>query len=148
MANETSSQPVAPHPLPEARHHDEIEWMVQRFPGQTCKMMFHPTPERPSVPNAGLVRYEPGAWHPLHSHGFAQVWYILEGEFQYGGKLHRPGTMLFHPDPHTEPNLTTTTGGTILYVQYMGPATRQAPIYDGRFNLKERRPVEAERTDI
>lgn len=137
-----------PHAGPEARHPDDMDWMVQRFPGQTCKMVFHPTPERPSEPNAGLVRYAPGAWHPVHSHEFAQVWYILEGEFNYGGRMYGPGTMIFHRDPHTEPELRTSTGGTIVYVQYMGPTTRQAPIYDGRFNLKERRAVENERTDI
>lgn len=136
------------HYLPEASHPDDMDWAVQRFPGQTCKMLFHPTPERPSEPNAGLVRYEPGAWHPRHSHDFAQIWYILEGEFQYGDALYRQGTMIFHPDPHTEPELKTETGGLILYVQYPGPNTGQAPIYDGRFNLKERRDVQTERTDI
>jgi hypothetical protein len=30
-------------------------------------------PERPTEPNAGLVRYEPGSHHPLHKHDFAQV---------------------------------------------------------------------------
>lgn len=136
------------HNPPEFSHVDSVEWKVQRFPGQTCKMMFHPRPERPTEPNAGLVRYAPGAWHPIHSHDFAQVWYILDGEFEYGGALHPAGTMIFHPDPHTEPALSTKTGGTILYVQYPGPTTKGAPIYDGRFNLTERRPVIEEPTDI
>jgi quercetin dioxygenase-like cupin family protein len=30
------------------------------------------------------VRYEPGSHHPLHKHDFAQVWYILEGQFSAG----------------------------------------------------------------
>ena len=142
------STAINPHPFPTAVHVDSLDWAVQRFPGQTCKMLFHPRPETPNEPNAGLVRYEPGAWHPMHSHDFAQVWDILEGEFQYGDKTHGPGTMLFHGDPHTEPELKTETGGLILYMQYPGPNTKQAPIYDGRFNLKERRPVSEERTDI
>jgi mannose-6-phosphate isomerase-like protein (cupin superfamily) len=37
--------------------------------------------------------------HPEHCHGFAQVWYILSGEFTIEGKLLKAGTMLFHPDP-------------------------------------------------
>jgi len=57
-------------------------------------------------------------------------------------------TMLFHGDPHTEPALRTDTGGVIIYVQYPGPNTGKAPIYDGRFNLEARRPVEEERTDV
>ena len=134
--------------LPEARQVNDQDWMVQRFPGQTCKMLFHPNPERPTEPNAGIVRYEPGAWHPRHSHDFAQVWYVLEGTFQYGEATYGPGTMIYHPDPHTEPEMRTETGGAILYVQYMGSTTREAPIYDGRFNLTKRRPVELERTDV
>ena len=73
---------------------------------------------------------------------------MLEGTFQYGDATYGPGTMIYHPDPHTEPEMRTETGGAILYVQYMGPTTREAPIYDGRFNLTKRRPVELERTDV
>lgn len=94
------------------------------------------------------MRYDPGACHPLHNHDFAQVWYILEGEFEIGGKRHGPGTMLFYPDPHFEPEMKTETGGLMVLVQYPGPATGGRPIYDNRFNLKERRPVSEERTDI
>src|SRR5271154_1736438 len=54
--------------------------------------------DRPTEPNAGFVRYEPGAHHPLHRHDFAQVWYILEGDFTIGGRTFGPGTMLHHPD--------------------------------------------------
>ena len=64
---------------PEYRHIDEQPWETIRWPGQESKMMFHPRPERPTEPNAGLVRYEPGSHHPRHRHDFAQVWYILEG---------------------------------------------------------------------
>jgi quercetin dioxygenase-like cupin family protein len=45
---------------------------------------------RPTEPNAGLVGYEPGAHHPWHKHAFAQVWYILEGEFRIGARKRRP----------------------------------------------------------
>lgn len=134
--------------FPEASNISDLDWKLQRFPGQDCKMMFHPRPDRPTEPNAGIVRYEPGAWHPQHNHDFAQIWYVLEGTFKYGAHTYGPGTMIYHPDPHTEPEMHTETGGQILYVQYMGPQTREAPIYDGRFNLTERKAVELERTDI
>jgi hypothetical protein len=101
-------------------HRDEREWETIRWPGQTGKMLFHPRPERPTEPNAGIVRYEPGARHPLHHHDFAQVWYILEGTFSIGG---------------------------MLFVQYPGPSTGGKPIYDGRFNMKARKAVDEERTD-
>ena len=66
----------------EAVRESEREWETIRWPGQTGKMLFHPRPDRPTEPNAGIVRYEPGSHHPRHNHDFAQVWYILEGEFE------------------------------------------------------------------
>jgi hypothetical protein len=133
---------------PIARHVDEMNWETIRWPGETGKMLFHPTPEQPTLPNAGLLRLAPGAHHPLHRHDFAQVWYILEGEFDIGGKSYGPGTMLFHGDPHYEPELNTRTGGLMLIVQYPGPTTAGRPIYDKRFNMAERRAEAEERTDV
>ena len=128
----------------EALHSDALEWQMARFPGQSTKMMFRPRADRPTEPNAGLVRYDPGATHPLHAHDFAQVWYVLEGEFELGGEVYGPGTMIYHPDPHYEKVLKTESGGIILYVQYQGPTTGAAPIYDGRFKVEERKPEEEE----
>src|SRR5713101_437510 len=71
----------------EARHIDDMDWETIRWPGETGKMLFHPRPERPTEPNAGILRLEPGAHHPIHNHDFAQVWYILKGEFTIDGKL-------------------------------------------------------------
>jgi len=130
------------------RHVDEMGWQTIRWPGETGKMLFHPSPENPTHPNAGLLRLEPGAHHPWHRHDFAQVWYILEGEFTIGGRSCGPGTMIMHPDPHFEPELTTATGGLMLIVQYPGPTTGGRPIYGGRFDMAERRPVTEERTDL
>ena len=48
------------------RHRDELEWETIRWPGETGKMMFHPRPERPTEPNAGILRLAPGAHHPVH----------------------------------------------------------------------------------
>ncbi len=46
-------------------------------------------PPEPATAQRGLVRYEPGSHHPFHKHDFAQVWYILEGEFQIGDRCTR-----------------------------------------------------------
>ena len=135
------------HHVHECRHLDDMQWEVQRFAGIESKMLFHPRPERPTEPNAGILRYAPGSGHPVHSHHFAQVWYILEGEFDIGGKMYGPGTMVFHPDPHVEQLLHTRTGGQILFVQYQGPTTGKRPIYDGRFNLVRHADLEKERLD-
>jgi len=134
----TAHQPM------EAVHIDDRPWETLRWPGQWSKMLFHPRPERATEPNAGLVRYEPGSHHPLHKHDFAQVWYILEGEFQIGERTYGPGTMLFYPDPHWEAPLSTSTGGLMLFVQYQGPTTGGRPVYDGRFNMTARKPIAEE----
>jgi MFS family permease len=42
----------------------------------------------------------------------------------------------------------SVTGGLMLFVQYPGPTTGGRPIYDGRFNMKARRPVEEETVDV
>ncbi len=130
------------------RHINEIEWETIRWPGETGKMLFHPSAEHPTAPNAGLLRFAPGAHHPRHRHDFAQVWYILEGEFRIAGRRCGPGTMLYHGDPHYEDELTTETGGLMVIVQYPGPATGGRPIYEDRFNLSARRDLAAERTDL
>ena len=48
----------------EIRHRDDIDWETIRWPAETGKMLFHPRPERPTEPNAGILRLEPGAHHP------------------------------------------------------------------------------------
>jgi hypothetical protein len=74
-------------------------------------MLFPPGSEQPTAPIAGILRLEPGAHHPEHHHGFAQVWFILKGAFTIDGRLCPPGTMLYHPDPHFEGTFQTATGG-------------------------------------
>ncbi len=136
------------HQRYEIKHRDDLEWETIRWPGETGKMLFHPRPERPTEPNAGILRLAPGAHHPVHNHEFAQVWYVLEGVFTIDGQEIRPGAMIFHPDPHFEGEFSTETGGEILIVQYPGPTTGGRPIYDGRFNMEKRKTVAEERTDL
>jgi mannose-6-phosphate isomerase-like protein (cupin superfamily) len=146
--SEVAKQSRQKDPPPLVRHVDEMEWETIRWPGETGKMLFHPSEENPTAPNAGLLRLAPGAHHPWHRHDFAQVWYILEGEFTIGDRVCTPGTMLFHGDPHCEEELHTEHGGVILIVQYPGPTTGGRPIYDKRFNMEKRIEVAQERTDI
>lgn len=146
------SQPAQPiganDPPPRIRHIDDMDWETVRWPGETGKMLFHPRPENPTEPNAGLLKFAPGAHHPWHRHDFAQVWYVLEGQFTVGGKTYGPGTMFFHGDPHCEEELHTDSGGVMLIVQYPGPTTGGLPIYDDRFNKEARLAVNAERVDV
>ena len=40
-----------------------------------------------------------------------------------------------------------TDDGATIFVQYQGPTTGGRPIYDGRFNLAERKPIADEQLD-
>ena len=122
---------------PEYKHVDEMEWELGRFKNRT-KFLFHPRPDRPTEPNAGLILYEPGASYPLHRHDFAQVWYVL--------KTYGAGTFVYMPDPHFEDEMTTKSGCTVVFLQYPGPTTGAQPIYDGRMNL--RRPESPQEYDL
>ena len=129
-------------------HQDDMDWETLRFSGQRSKMVFHPSPDAPTEPNSGFVRYEPSAHHPRHRHDFAQVWYVLEGDFTIGERKVGPGTVVYHADPHFEEDLSTETGGVMFFVQYQGPTTGGRPIYDGRFNMTERKPLSEEQLDV
>jgi len=106
-----------------------------RFANVT-QMIFHPTEDRPDAPNAGVLTYEAGAGFPLHLHDFAQVWYVLDGECRFGERTLREGDMVYMEDPHFEYEMHTENGCKILFMQYPGPTTGAAPIYEGRFNQK------------
>jgi hypothetical protein len=36
----------------------------------------------------------------------------------------------------------------MFFVQYTGPTTGKAPIYDGRFNMAERKPLAEENLEV
>ena len=78
---------------------------------QCHQISLSPAPERPTEPNAGFLKYAPGASFPLHRHDFAQVLYIIEGEFTFAGKLYGPGTIAYMADPHFEHDMHTATAG-------------------------------------
>ena len=51
------------HNPPEFKHAADLEWEMGRF-GNVTKFRFHPRPERPTEPNAGFLKYAPGASFP------------------------------------------------------------------------------------
>jgi hypothetical protein len=96
-------------------HHAPIIRRTSDYPAEmgrfanTTKMVFHPTDEHPTEPNAGILTYMPGAGFPLHKHDFAQVWYIIEGECQFGGDTLGPGDMVYMPPPTLSMKCTLKT---------------------------------------
>ncbi len=148
MAPDRPSRPTldearATHHAPVVRRPSEYPPERGRFNNDT-QMVFHPTPENPTEPNAGILTYLPGAGFLLHKHDFAQVWYVLEGECRFGDHHLRPGDMVYMADPHFEYDMHTEGGCKILFLQYPGPTTGARPIYQGRFNKTEPVNIEAE----
>jgi mannose-6-phosphate isomerase-like protein (cupin superfamily) len=143
--NATAAIPEAmkTHHAPVVRRPSEYPPELGRFVN-TTQMVFHPTPDDPTSPNAGILNYLPGGGFPLHKHDFAQVWYVIEGECRFGEHVLRPGDMVYLADPHFEYEMHTENGCKILFVQYPGPTTGARPIYEGRFNKKTQVPVEME----
>ncbi len=131
------------HNEPVIRRLDDYEPEMGRF-SNTTQMVFHPTDENPTEPNAGIINYLPGAGFPLHKHDFAQLWYVLEGECQFGDTRLRAGDMVYMADPHFEYDMSTEGGCRIVFLQYPGPTTGARPVYAGRFNVSEVKPIAEE----
>ncbi|MDD9982840.1 MAG: cupin domain-containing protein, partial [Gammaproteobacteria bacterium] len=116
--SETASPPAfednAGHHAPIIRRPADHPGLAGRF-GNVTRMVFHPTPEHPNEPNAGLITYRPGAGFPRHMHDFAQLWYVLEGECRFGDRRLRAGDMVYMEDPHFEHEMRTETGCTIVF---------------------------------
>ena len=127
---------LAAHHAPIVRRPVDHPGDEGRF-GNVTRMAFHPGPERPNEPVAGLVTYRPGAGFPRHMHDFAQLWYVLEGECRFGQHRLGAGDMVYMEDPHFEHEMHTETGCTIVFMQYPGPTTGARPIYEGRFDGRD-----------
>ena len=122
----TPEEAAETHNAPIIRRPENMAPEVARF-ANVSKMIFHPTMENPTEPNAGILTYGPGGGFPLHKHDFAQVWYVLEGECSYGDRTLTTGDMVYMQDPHFEYEMHTEEGCKILFVQYSGPTTGSAP---------------------
>src|SRR5690242_1593578 len=77
------------HNPPEFKHAEDMEWEMGRF-GNVTKFLFHPRPERPTEPNAGFLKYAPGASFPRHRHDFAQILVHHRGRIHFCRKTLRP----------------------------------------------------------
>jgi hypothetical protein len=64
MSQPERNNVISAHNAPRFTPSEDMQWETLRFPGRLRKMLFHPSAGSPTKPNAGLVRYEPGAGHP------------------------------------------------------------------------------------
>ena len=109
MTTEAKRTANPTHNAPEFRHPREMEWEMGRFNNVT-KFLFHPTPERPTVPKMGERKYGPGT-----------LVYMEDPHFENEMRTETGGTVLFvqYPGP--------TTGGRPIYEGRMNLKAAPAP---------------------
>jgi quercetin dioxygenase-like cupin family protein len=112
----TVEEALKTHNAPIVRRPDDIEPKMGRFKN-TTQMVFHPSEEDPTQPNAGIINYLPGSGFPLHKHDFAQMWYVVEGECSYGDTTLKQGDLVYMQDPHFEYEMHTENGCRILFLR-------------------------------
>ena len=68
----------------------DVEWIkLAALPGVALKML---ALDKETKAHAFLSRWDPGAVLPLHAHPCLEQIYVLEGEYQYQGKVYGPGS--------------------------------------------------------
>jgi quercetin dioxygenase-like cupin family protein len=108
IAEETGKQPV----LPPARQWFEPEW-EQVAPGIECKLLATDT-ERHRV--SMLVRLEPGASYPKHTHVGVEELHLLDGELFIDGRKLVPGDYNYGPPGAVDEHVWSETGCTCVLI--------------------------------
>jgi quercetin dioxygenase-like cupin family protein/bacterioferritin-associated ferredoxin len=82
-------------------------------PGVVARRLYE---ESPSGNVALLVRMEPGAQYPPHSHADVEHCYVLEGELHFGDLVLRPGDYQCALPSTTHRDSHTVNGCTVLII--------------------------------
>ena len=86
------------HNPPEFKHAEDMEWEMGRF-GNVTKFLFHPRPERPTEPNAGISQICAGRLFSRCTGTISLRSGTSSSEFTFAGKLYGPGTIAYMADP-------------------------------------------------
>jgi anti-sigma factor ChrR (cupin superfamily) len=89
------------------------EWVPTPLPGIQIKVL---AIDRPRDLVTMLIRAEPGARYPSHTHSTAEECYVIRGSVVIEGRVLRPGDF-HHADAHSDHGeITTTEGAEVLIV--------------------------------
>ncbi|MGD0363162.1 MAG: cupin domain-containing protein [Bryobacteraceae bacterium] len=103
-----------PEPLPGIQVVRAAEGSWQTLvPGVVAKRLYR---ESATGDVALLVRMEPGAEYPPHSHADVEHCYVLEGDLHFGDLVLRPGDYQCAPAATTHRSSHTVNGCTVLIV--------------------------------
>jgi hypothetical protein len=93
----------------------EMPWeKLTEFPGEGEAKLLRD--QEPAKGRTLLVRLHAGAQITPHSHIGAVQHYILEGEYESGGKIYGAGTYRLLPGHHGVADISTQNGVTILMI--------------------------------
>lgn len=96
-------------------HTRDLSWQALRsFPGAAEVKMLRDEPSGGA--RTTLVRVPPGGQIVPHSHIGSVQHYVLEGDYETGGRTFGPGTYRFLPKDANVGPIATTGGVTILMI--------------------------------
>jgi quercetin dioxygenase-like cupin family protein len=84
---------VTMHPKVQTAHVDEVE-KVKTGQGMTRFLIQN---EKGAGPNVMIRYWGPETDIPVHAHGYAEMWYVLEGEVTFGDTTYTAGSVIYIP---------------------------------------------------
>ena len=99
-------------PLADVRR-NEGGWLSAGFPGVDVRPLFR---DRTSGQSTVLIRMEPGAKLPTHSHGANEQCLVLEGDIRWGEVAYEAGDFVVMAKDTTHPELHSKSGNLLLII--------------------------------
>lgn len=99
-------------PLADVRR-NEGGWLSAGFPGVDVRPLFR---DRTSGQSTVLIRMEPGAKLPTHSHGANEQCFVLEGDIRWGEVAYEAGDFVVMAKDTTHPELLSSNGNLLLII--------------------------------
>lgn len=92
---------------------NEGGWLSAGFPGVDVRPLFR---DRTSGQSTVLIRMEPGAKLPTHSHGANEQCLVLEGDIRWGEVAYEAGDFVVMAKDTTHPELHSKSGNLLLII--------------------------------
>jgi len=99
-------------PLADVRR-NEGGWASAGIPGVDTRQLFR---DQATGQTTYLVRMEPGAKFPAHSHGDTEQCLVLEGDIRWGQMVYEKGDFVVMGKDSTHPEIWSETGNLLLIV--------------------------------
>jgi anti-sigma factor ChrR (cupin superfamily) len=92
---------------------NDMEWQqAKNYPEGTMSKILRDDGERKTI----LLKVPPGFKMDSHSHTVVEQHFILEGEYEIGGKIHKVGSYQLIPQEYTHGPFYSENGAVILVI--------------------------------